>query len=1118
MDISQYLEDFDSQIPAVQLLCGLHAGQHSSPRWVFLSRNEALKIRGGRLDRVVLIDVLEDWLAAHNRIDTKGQVHAFQPVHLTEAIRRLTDMPLDGLVRTNEQIYNLLTLGTSIDVAIDGDSKGRQVQYIDWLHPERNVYHVTTEFAVERTRSHETCRPDLVLFINGIPVVVIECKRRDQDGQTGDKAIDKGVRQVVTYQQDDHIPALFTFIQLALATSVNDLRYGTAGTPAKFWSAWKEEDLQDTTVEQAANTPLSSAVLDALFTAPDARQATAYSQARAEWDRRIATGPRLATAQDRGLYALLRPERLLRFIRDAVVFDAGVKKVARYQQWFAVERTVRRIEALRQGRREGGVIWHTTGSGKSLTMVMLAKAIALHPSIPDARVVLVTDRDDLDEQLHRTFGACGKAAERAKTGEHLMRLIAEKKASVISAIINKFETVIKKHQVVDDSADIIVMVDESHRTNYGTFAAQMRRVFPNACYLAFTGTPLTRVAKSRMGVEGKAQGTRKPKHDTADKFGGFIHCYTMREAVDDHAVVPLVYEGRMAVLQQNQAAMDAWFERLTKGLTDRQKADLKRKLARAEVIQDARERLKIIAFDIVQHFEKNFQGRGLKGQVAANKRASAIRLRQFMQEFSGLRVEVIMSRPDVRDTDEDTEATQEEDRLEDRKLIDAFWQQMMTTYGDEDAYNSTIKKAFGRESSGVDLLIVVDKLLTGFDEPRNAVLYIDKSLKDHGILQAIARVNRLCPGKEFGLIIDYRGVLGELNTAMQTYEKLANFDAEDLELAGTIIDISQIIADLPQHHGDLWAVFKEVRNQHDNEAMERHLAPADRREAFYQALRTFSKTLAAALASESLYAQVPAQRIEVYKQDLKRFMSLRASVQSRYADTVDFSQYEAQIKKMMDSHIMAPEVDIITPEVDIFDRDAFARELGKRQSVESKADTIANRVAKTCHEKMEEDPVFFARFAELVQKAIDDYRQGRLSELEYLKKVEEFLATVRQGHAKDLPHALDGDEHLEARAFYGILGEQLAEQELGGKRASEPRAGWDVAHVATTMALALEERVKPLKIVDWINNSDAEKDIEDAIDDYLFEFRDSQGLSWDTETIDALLRRLLGVLRKQAGG
>jgi type I restriction enzyme, R subunit len=1085
MSLSPYLEDLDSQIPAVQVLCALG--------WHYLSRDEAVHLRGERQDQVVLSGILRPWLAAHNHFETKGQRHNFSDTHLTEAIRRLIDEPFDGLVRTNEKIYNLLTLGTSVDVTIDDDRKGRQIRYIDWLDPTRNVYHVSDEFSVERSKSHDTCRPDLVLFINGIPVAVIECKRRDKDGHAGDKAIDRAIKQLITYQKDDHIPHLFQYAQLLIGTSVNACRYGTVGTSLKFWSVWKEPGESAEAVQATANQPLSPKNEAALFAASDAKQASDYAAARTWWRERQNKGDRLPTEQDRTLWAMLRPDRLVRFISDAVVFDAGIRKVARYQQWFAVQATLARVAAINHGRREGGVIWHTTGSGKSLTMVMLAKAIALHPGIHSPRVVLVTDREDLDEQLHRTFGACGKTAERATTGEHLTRLISDKKASVITAIINKFATVMEKNQVQDDDPNIFVMVDEGHRTNYGSFAAKMRRVFPNACFIGFTGTPLLKKDK-----------------DTATKFGGFIHSYTMRQAVEDQAVVPLIYEGRMAMLEQNQPAMDAWFDRLTEGLTTTQKADLKRTLARKEVIEKAEQRIKLIAFDISQHFRKNFQGRGLKGQLAADSRTSAVRYRRFMNEFGQVRAEVIMSPPDLRGEGESVE--------EDDSQLEAFWSEMMNRFKDEKSYADDLKASFSREDGEVELLIVVDKLLTGFDEPRNGVLYIDKSLREHNILQAIARVNRLFPGKEYGLIIDYRGVLGELNEAMKTYEALAGFEQADVDMAGSVIDIAEVLRDLPQHHGDLWSVFKEVRNQSDNEAMERHLAPEDRRETFYEALRAFQKTFSAALASERLYELVSRERIGVYKQDFKRFVGLRASVQSRYADRVDFSQYERQIRKMMDSHLQAPEVAIITPAVNIFDAKAFESEVEKHEGAGSKADTIASNIQKTCREKMEEDPVFFTKFAQLVQQAIDDYRASRIGELEYLNRVEEFLATLRQGHETNLPTELDGPEHAEARAFFGVFGEALDTTAVRPPRLEDAsdRSGSSLRQLASQLALDVEYRAAPYKIRDWVHSPDAVKDIENAVDDCLFEARTKHGVAWTTPEINRLLERIMSILTKQA--
>ncbi len=1084
-----YLEDLDSQIPAIQLLHGLG--------WEYLSQNEALALRNNRKDQVILTGILRPWLEQNNSIQTKGEAHPFNDANIHEAIRRLIEEPYDGLVRTNEKIYHLLTLGTSLDQTINSDRKGRSLKYIDWQHPENNVYHMADEFSVERRRSHDTRRPDLVLFVNGIPFVVIECKRRDKDVQSGDKQIDKAVKQVITYQREDEIPHLFVYAQMVMATSVNDILYATTGTARKFWSVWREAGSHEALVHQAANKHLPTEVEEKIFTPLEEKAQKAYQQARSHFSELWKEGDRLPTEQDRSLWAMLRPERLMELLYGYIVFDASVRKIARYQQYFAVKQTIERVAALQEGRRRGGVIWHTTGSGKSLTMVMLAKALATQPNITNPRVVLVTDRIDLDDQIWETFEACGKSAKRAKSGEELMRLIKEAKASIITTVINKFDTVQNKYGLKDTNPNIFVLVDEGHRTNYGATHAIMKRVLPNACYLAFTGTPLL-----------------KKERNTAQKFGGLIHSYPLRQAtVEDKAVLPLLYEGRIANLEINKAAMDAWFDRLTQNLTQKQQADLKRKLASKNMIHATEQRIALLAYDISKHYKENFQGTGLKGQLATDSRANAILFRQYMNDYDMLSCEVIMSKPDTRESGDSIEE-------EDLPLVNRFWKEMMERFGNEEDYVTQIKASFGRED-GVDLIIVVSKLLTGFDEPRNTVLYIDKKLEDHSILQAIARVNRLFPGKDYGYIIDYRGVLGGLNKAMKTYDSLAGYDAEDVLLDDAVIDSHVEVAKLPQVHSDLWDVFKEVKNKHDNESMERHLAPEDKREEFYEALTAYQKVLMVALATEHFYEDTPKKQIKTYKDSLKNFRSLRSSIQQRYAETIDFSQYEKQIRKVMDSHIQAPDIGIVTELVNIFDTEAFDAEVEKKEGKAAKADTIASRVIRTVTERMEEDPVFYKKFADLVEQAIKEYRQGRIDESEYLHRVTECMDTIRRGHEVDIPIKLEG--HGEAQAYFGILNEVFTSTQKTELQVAEEPIPYEGktsvmdANAVANISLDIEGIIAKRKIRDWMHNEDVINKIQIDIDDYLYDIKNAGQINLSTHDMDSIMELCIGIAKKLAG-
>ena len=1065
MSTPSYLEDRISQIPALRLLMALG--------WHYLTPNEALARRGGKYANVILEDVLVDWLRTHNRIYYKGGTYDFSEANLASVVRELRDIPVQpGLIPASQQAYELLTLGKSVEQTIDGDKRSFTVQLIDWQHPERNVYHVSDEFTVERRGSHQTRRPDIVLFVNGIPLVVIECKRPDKQTSEGKPSIHEAVSQMLRNQRlDDEIPHLFVYSQVLMALSVNNALFGTTSLGKKYWGVWKEEGEIEAEVARLANAPLTDTEKDRLY---DWRDDAGWT--RRYFDAQDAAGQRLPTTQDRTIYALLRPARLLELAYQFIVYDGGVKKIARYQQYFAIRATLERVVHYTNGKRDGGVIWHTTGSGKSLTMVMLAKALALHPAVQNPRVIIVTDRIDLDQQIWETFRACGKQVYKAGSGSDLIRLIQQPKHEIITTVIDKFEAAAKA-KLTDDNPNVFVLVDESHRSQYGTSHARMVEVFPNGCYIGFTGTPLLKKEKS-----------------TAARFGGFIHKYTMRQAVADGAVVPLLYEGRIVDLDVSREALDQWFERRTATLTDDQKTDLKRKMSRYEEVNRTRTRLEAIAWDIAQHYRKNWRSTGLKGQLATASKELAIQY-MYALEDEGINCKVIISAPDTREGNE-------EDDQSKLPLVQDFWKRMMQLYGSEDKYLTEITASFGRED-GIEILIVVDKLLVGFDVPRNTVLYIDKPLREHGLLQAIARVNQLYEGKDYGYIIDYRGVLGELNEALETYNALEDFDIEDV--AGTVTDMSNVVEELPGLYDHVWAVFDPVTNKQDQEALERFLEPEDRRQQFYDALNDFARALKVALSMVEFYQTTPEARINLYKRDLIFFHSLRSSVKLRYAEAIEYGEYEQKIRKLLNDHIKAEGVSVITPEVNIFDEPAFEEAVAYLTSPAAQADAIAYRLTKTATEKMEENPAFYRKFSQMIEETIEQYKQGRLSELEYLNQVEAARESLVEGRDSSLPIQLHDTQ--DAAAYYGLLLEPLS---VHARDAAELfRAS--VADLAVECDLAINE----LKVRDWTSNLDVVNQMKTALEDRIYEFDTAHSLSLTSGELDTIIENIVETARNR---
>jgi type I restriction enzyme R subunit len=1064
MSSFQINEKHLSQIPALQLLIGLG--------FEFLTPVEALRERQDRTSNVLLENILRNQLKEINRIRYKSSEYLFSEENVQSAIQKLKNIKYDGLLKTNEAIYDLITLGTALEQTIEGDSKSFNMNYIDWRNPGRNKFHVTVEYSVERSRSTETARPDIVLFINGIPFCVIECKAPQIE-------IEQAVSQSIRNQNDDYIPKLFIYSQMVLALNKNSAMYATTGTAAKFWGVWKEPQMDNGEREfeklaAVVNQPLAEDVIARISSTFDVRP-------------EALTANRLVTEQDKSLFSLCRPERLLELAWKFTVFDGGIKKIARYQQYFVTKSTLNRVKQFdATNSRKGGVIWHTQGSGKSLTMVMLARNLALDPEIVNPRIVLVTDRDDLDKQLGNTFAACGLEANRATSGRNLLELVAEKKSGIITTLIHKFDKAYAAKKYQDESPDIFILVDESHRTQFGSFSARMRQMFPHACYLGFTGTPLLKKEKNNF-----------------TKFGELLEPhYSITQAVEDGAVVPLLYEGRHVEMTQNREAVDLWFERHTQGLTKEQQADLKRKYARAEMLNKADQVIYMRAFDISEHFRSNWQGTGFKAQLVAPNKASALKYNAYLNEIGIVSSEVVISPPDMREGYEETD-----DETTDEVV--KFWQKMMKRYGSEEEYTKQLINQF-KHGSEPEILIVVDKLLTGFDAPRNAVLYLCRVLREHTLLQAIARVNRLHEGKEFGFIVDYASVLGELDKALTMYSAFEGFDEPDL--VGTLTSINSEIEKLPSRYSDLWDLFKTVKHSYDEEAYEVLLADDELREEFYGRLSEFGKTLGIALSSEKFLTETDEKTLSRYKADLRKFQSLKASVKLRYAEAIDYRDYEPKIKKLLDTHIQANEVVQLNEPVNIFDDKMFNQvkeEQGvyqTKKTTASKADTIAHATKKVITEKMDEDPAFYEKFSILIQQAIEDFRAKRLSDLDYLNKVVDIRNKVVGKVHDDIPDKLSGNE--DAMAYFGVLKPFLEKHELGEE---------DLESAAADTAIAIHGILEKHKKVHFWDDEDAQKQVVNEIDDYLYdELKTKRGIELSLDQMDDIIEKVLQVAKHRS--
>lgn len=1018
----------------------------------FITKEENITLREGKKKEVLLRSILHESLSRINSYEYKGVQYKFSEKDIEQGIKKIDVDLRTGLLKTNEEITDYLHFGTTIEQELpDKSKKSFSFKFIDWDNIENNSFHFTEEYEIEKQdifTKEKHKRPDIVVFINGIPLGIIELKRSSVE-------VSEGVSQNIRNQKEGNIPHLFKYIQLAMAGNTTEFRYGTVGTPLKFWALWTEED---------------ESFKDSL--------------------EEILEG-NLSTELSKNIYSLLKKDRFLELIQRYTLFDGNVKKVARYQQYFAIKNTLKKVSKInKEGSREGGLIWHTQGSGKSLTMVMLAKNIAkIHYN---AKIIIVTDRKALDKQIKNTLKATDTKVEKAESGKHLCKLLKTSSSAVVTTVINKFESV-SSENIQIDTPDVFIMIDESHRTQYGALNVKMKRTFPKGCFIGLTGTPLMKKEKNSI-----------------NKFGGMIHKYTIDKAVKDKSVLPLLYEGRRVELDvSNESALDKRFEILSKGLNEEQIEDLKRKWSRFKSIASGESRLFDIAIDISEHYKNNWQGTGFKGILATSSKYEAVKYHEIFQVIKEVSTAFIISPPDDREGNEEV-------KDDNRSLVKREWKKIIDRYSSGEDYEERIQDEFIEDSNGVEILIVVDKLLTGFDAPRAGILYLDKELKDHTLLQAIARVNRLYEGKDYGYIIDYRGLLGNLDKALTTYSVFENYDEEDV--AHALVNVKEEINNVKSYYSTLQDHFNNIKNKGDREEYERYLDDDKLRNKFYELLKNFSKSLKIALSTESFY-EYPECDIKKYKEALKFYNDLRATIRIRYHEAIDFGKFENEMQKMLDKYIDSKGIHSLSKIVNIFDAE-FEKEVERLEGKASRADAIRTAITKTISEKYSENPALYDPISKKIRETLEKYKNKLITEEEYLESMKSALKSIKSNSSSSenkYPRSIANNKNA-IRIFDNLemlIGEKIKEYGFYSIDSSIRSSDLEIQddslneekNILLQLAIKFEQIFKENCKIDWQTNTEINKRLASDLQDILWNLED--GYTGLTINHDEIIEKLI---------
>lgn len=948
----------------------------------------------------------------------------------------------DSLYTTNKNTYAKLRYGVKIVPELGQNTE--TVHLIDWQHPENNHFAIAEEVTVLGEREK---RPDIVLYINGLAVGVLELKRSTV-------SIEDGIRQSIVNQRAEFIQSFFSTIQFVFAgNDTEGLRYGTIGTPEKYFLSWKEN------IEDNSRLQL-----------------------------------------DKYLIKMCRKERLLEIIHDFVLFDGGVKKLPRVHQYFGIQAAQDHAK-----RREGGIIWHTQGSGKSIVMVLLAKWIL--ENNPNARVAVLTDRDELDKQIKDVFEDAGEEIYRTQSGRDLMAQLAQAKPRLLCSLIHKFgkrdvenfERFIKELESQPSVAvgELFVFVDECHRTQSGKLNRIMKAMLPGAVFIGFTGTPLL----------------KKDKKTSLEVFGKYIHTYKFNEAVEDDVVKDLMYEARDIDQRLGSTQkVDAWFDVKTRGLNDFQTAELKKKWGTMQQVLSARSRMEKIVTDIIFDFSTKPRLISQKGNaiLVASSIYEACKYYELFQntELKGKSAVVTSYNPATRDiTTEDTGANTETDKEFIYNVYSKILEnvQVRPNKTKTEVYEDHVKEKFKKEPANMKLLVVVDKLLTGFDAPSCTYIYIDKSMQDHGLFQAICRVNRLdTDDKQYGYIVDYKDLFDSVQGAINVYTSELDYDEfkkEDCEIL--LKDrLEKGKERLDNALEELTLLCEPVKPpkapldyQHyfcgNTEIPEDLKNTEPRRSALYKKTVAFIRAYAN-IADEMEDAGYTSGQIQSIKKDMDFYLKLRNEIKRASGETLDLKAYEADMRYMIDNYIQADDSEVVSDFGDMslleiivktgIDEAISGLPGGIRSNRDAVAETIENNVRQKIIREHLVDPAFFEEMSTVLDEVIKQRRENAISYEEYLRKIADLARSVTDGRVGDMPISLDTPAK---RALYNNLEEN---EEL---------------------ALAMDEAVRYIKKADWKGDPPKEREVKQAIYQVVKNEYD------DEKVVISEVERLFKIIREQ---